>query len=76
VGQQDVEDIFRNIDLNHTGTINYSVFLAATVDKTKALTRQNLLFAFHHYDVNNQGFITEDSLTEVFHREGKKLSKE
>jgi Ca2+-binding EF-hand superfamily protein len=35
-----------------------------------------LWFAFHHFDVTNSGFITEDSLIEVFHREGKKLSRE
>lgn len=36
--QEDLDNIFRNIDLNHDGEINYSEFLAATVDKKKALT--------------------------------------
>lgn len=42
----------------------------------KALTMQNLWFAFHHFDVKNQGFITEEGLNEVFHREGKKFTNE
>lgn len=32
---------------------------------------QNLQFAFHHFDVDNSGYITENDLQEVFHREGK-----
>jgi calcium-dependent protein kinase len=56
--------------------INYSEFLAATVDRKKALTMQNLWFAFHHFDVDNSGFITEAGLTEVFHREGRPMSTE
>ena len=62
--------------MNGDGKINYSVFLAATVDKHQALTIQNLWFVFHHFDVENSGFITEEGLVEVFHREGKKYSRE
>jgi Ca2+-binding EF-hand superfamily protein len=29
----DLENIFKSIDFHHSGTINYSEFLAATVDK-------------------------------------------
>ena len=68
---EDVEKIFRSLDSNGDGLINYSEFLAATVDRKKALTMQNLQFAFHHFDVDGQGYITEQDLAEVFHREGK-----
>ncbi len=67
----DVERIFRSLDGNGDGLINYSEFLAATVDRKKALTMQNLQFAFHHFDADGCGYITEKDLTEVFHREGK-----
>ena len=46
------------------------------MEKQKVLTLNNLWFAFHHFDVDNSGFITEEGLTEVFQREGKKFSKE
>ena len=46
------------------------------MDKHKTLTISNLMFAFHHFDVDNCGYITEHSLSEVFHREGKKVSKQ
>mmetsp|Transcript_14429 Transcript_14429/g.14044 ORF Transcript_14429/g.14044 Transcript_14429/m.14044 type:complete len:289 (-) Transcript_14429:47-913(-) len=72
----EIEEAFKSLDLNHKGYINYSIFLAATVEKQKVLTMNNLWFAFHHFDVSNSGFITEEGLEEVFHREGKKISKE
>lgn len=71
MNSDDVEKIFKSLDTNGDGLINYSEFLAATVDKKKALAVQNLQFAFHHFDVDGSGFITEQDLTEVFHREGK-----
>jgi calcium-dependent protein kinase len=71
-----LDDIFRSIDFNKDGQINYTEFLAATVDKKKALTLQNLTFAFHHFDVDNSGYITESGLVEVFHREGRHMTQE
>lgn len=38
-----------------------------------ALQKANLEFAFHHFDVNNSGYITSDNLAECFRREGKSL---
>ena len=59
IKQEDVAKIFNMIDFDHKGVINYSEFLAATMDKQKAVSMQNLMFAFHHFDVDNSGFITE-----------------
>ena len=56
---EDVSSIFNQIDYDHDGVINYSEFIAATMDKQKALTMQNLMFAFHHFDVDGSGYITE-----------------
>ena len=41
-----------------------------------ALQKANLEFAFHHFDVNNSGYITSDNLEECFRREGKHLTEE
>jgi calcium-dependent protein kinase len=76
ITNENLEEIFKNLDLDKDGKINYSEFLAATFDRKKALTMQNLQFAFHHFDVENSGFITEGSLTEVFHREGRKMTQQ
>ena len=55
VPDDDLEQIFQNIDLNHDGEINYTEFLAVTVDRKKAMTESNMHFAFHHFDVDNTG---------------------
>ena len=68
--------MFDNIDLNHDGEINYTEFLAVTIDRRKAMTENNLLFAFHHFDTDNSGFITCENLEECFRREGKHLTHE
>ena len=62
INAEDVERIFRSLDTNGDGLINYSEFLAATVDRKQALSMQNLQFAFHHFDVDNSGYITEQDL--------------
>ncbi len=42
INADDVDKIFSTLDTNGDGLINYSEFLAATVDRKKALTMQNL----------------------------------
>jgi len=63
-----IDQIFKRLDFNKDGTINYSEFLTATVDKKRTLTTANLQFAFHHFDTDNEGFITRHDLKEVFKR--------
>ena len=76
MSEEEVNQLFKRIDFNHDGEINYTEFLAVTVDRRKAITENNLLFAFHHFDINNTGFITESALEECFRREGKHLAHE
>jgi calcium-dependent protein kinase len=71
-----LEKLIKKLDFNHNGLINYSEFLAATVDKKIALRNANLQFAFNYYDIDGKGFITKDDLKEVFKRQGKRLSEE
>lgn len=69
----ELDQIFHNIDLNHDGEINYTEFLAVTVDRKKAMTENNMVFAFHHFDIDNSGVITFENLKECFKREGRHL---
>ncbi len=48
--------------------------MAAAVDRRQALSESNLLFAFHHYDIENKGYITKEGLESAFAREGKHFS--
>lgn len=76
MNNEELNQLFYNIDFNHDGELNYSEFLAATVNKEKAVSDNNLKLAFHHFDVDNSGFITDENLVEAFRREGKKISIE
>ena len=38
------------------------------------LTKANLRFAFHHFDTDNEGYITKNDLKEVFKRSGQRLT--
>ena len=68
IPETELNDIFAKLDFNDDGHIDYSEFLAATINKDKANTIDNLKFAFHHFDVDNSGFITSENLQEVFRR--------
>lgn len=76
ISQQELDQIFDNIDLNHDGEINYTEFLAVTVDRQRAMTENNMRFAFHHFDVDDTGTITIENLKECFKREGRQFSDE
>ena len=69
--EADLNTIFEKIDFNNDNEINYSEFLAATMNKEKVVSESNLKFAFHHFDVDNSGFITAENLQEAFKRQGR-----
>lgn len=71
----DKDRLQSELDKFHSGKINYSDFLTTAIDKRKTLTLHNLQFAFHHFDTENSGYITKESLTEVFHREGRPMKE-
>ena len=64
--EEELNQIFYKVDFNEDGQVNYSEFLAATINKEKAVSVSNLEFAFHHFDTDNSGVITTDNLKEVF----------
>ena len=73
--EAELDEIFRKIDFNQDNEINYSEFLAACLNKDKVVTVSKHEFAFHHFDVDNSGFITAQNLMEVFKRQGQTLTE-
>jgi calcium-dependent protein kinase len=69
-----IEELKKCMDFDKDGKIKYTEFLVATINKNEALTDANVKFAFHHFDTDNNGYITVDNLVEAFNREGKGLS--
>ena len=64
--EQDVEQIYRNIDMDNNGYIEYEEFVRAAVSKEKFLNENVLRFAFRYFDKDGSGEITFDEIEAVF----------
>ena len=64
--EQDVEEIYKNIDMDNNGYIEYEEFVRAAVSKEKFLSENVLKYAFKYFDKDNSGEITFDEIEEVF----------
>jgi calcium-dependent protein kinase len=57
-----VDGILAQIDTDCNGYIDYSEFIAATIDLRKALTHANLEAAFRAFDHDRNGTISSDEI--------------
>lgn len=55
---QYVEFLFQSVDLDGTGTIKYTEFLAATIESTGLVTEERVAEAFDRLDSDDSGFIS------------------
>jgi len=60
-----MEHLFREMDLDGTGEIKYTEFLAASIESTGLITEERLAEAFDRLDGNDSGFITVDNLRAI-----------
>merc|ERR1712217_144538 len=47
------------------GRVNYTAWLSATIEPSKTATEHALREAFHYFDVDNDGFVSEHDLKEI-----------
>lgn len=74
--EEDVKKIIKRINgedisSNNAPIINYSDFLAATLDIKKYFDEQKLWNIFKYFDVSNNDYITVDDLKEIMRRTGR-----
>lgn len=62
---EDVRRLFDAVDTDHSGMIDYSEFLAATLDQRTILTRQKCWEAFSVFDLDGDGKISHAELREM-----------
>eukprot|EP00357_Protocruzia_adherens_P006319 CAMPEP_0114990346 /NCGR_PEP_ID=MMETSP0216-20121206/10739_1 /TAXON_ID=223996 /ORGANISM="Protocruzia adherens, Strain Boccale" /LENGTH=483 /DNA_ID=CAMNT_0002353499 /DNA_START=1089 /DNA_END=2540 /DNA_ORIENTATION=- len=74
LAQDEIHKIIEKVDYQGNGKINYTEFIAATVNARNDFTEEQLYSAFKHYDVDNTDFITETNIKEAFNRAGRKIS--
>ena len=62
VPEKDKDLMFKDMDTDGNGTIEYSEFVAATMKFTKEKQRTHLRKAFDSFDLNGDGFIDRDEI--------------
>ena len=61
-----INKLIYKADFGHRQEINYTKFLAATVDWTKEMSRERLLEAFRIFDIDQNGKISAEELQVIF----------
>jgi len=68
---QEIASIIRNADVKRDGHINYTEFIAATLDFRGALDDEAMQNAFQLFDIDNSGSITSADLKEAMASSGR-----
>jgi calcium-dependent protein kinase len=65
MSEEDCADMFDAIDLDGTGRIRYTEFLAATIEARGAISEERLAEAFDRIDSDDSGFISPANLRQI-----------
>lgn len=65
----DLDSIIQEMDSDGSGVIDYSEFLSATLDRKQYLQEENVWAAFRAFDLNGDGKISKEELSEVLRDE-------
>jgi len=68
--------MFKEIDTDGNGTIDYSEFLMATMNETQLLSQEKLKAAFKMFDKDGSGTISKDEIKEAMGQLDEKLVEE
>ena len=72
ISDEEINHLFKIMDQNFKGAIDYTEFLMAGVNREQLLSEGNLTKAFNYFDINNSGFIENEDLYNCLLRNGKK----
>eukprot|EP00927_Polykrikos_kofoidii_P063372 TRINITY_DN58190_c0_g1_i1.p1 TRINITY_DN58190_c0_g1~~TRINITY_DN58190_c0_g1_i1.p1 ORF type:complete len:579 (+),score=66.05 TRINITY_DN58190_c0_g1_i1:58-1794(+) len=61
----DLRAIFKVVDTNASGSLDYTEFVAAALEEKKLITRDVCWSAFRVFDLDGDGFITREELAKV-----------
>ena len=67
--EEDIYYLFKSIDVDKNGRIDYTEFIAATISKKRHLNQERLFEAFCMLDRDNNGKITKEELMQVLRTE-------
>ncbi|CAE7372616.1 CPK3, partial [Symbiodinium necroappetens] len=69
-----IETLVDSLDMDHSGNVDYSEFIAGCLDAHMGLIESALFHAFHVFDVNNDGVISLSELRSILNSNGEALS--
>jgi calcium-dependent protein kinase len=69
-----IEELFKSIDTDNSGNIEYTEFISASIEKSVYLNEEKLKDAFKLFDADNSGKISRAEIEKVLHMD--KQSKE
>ena len=64
--EKDVDEIYKNLDMDNNGYIGYEEFVRAAVSKEYFVKDSVLRFAFRYFDKDDSGEITFDEIEDLF----------
>lgn len=74
VPAKEIDRIIKEIDYKGNKQINYSEFIAATLQTKKTLNDARLKVLFKEFDVDNTGYITKENMIEAFEKFDREIS--
>lgn len=66
--------MIKELDYNGDGQINYSEFLAATIDTKMLITKEKLKRVFSVFDTESKGAFSAENMRFAFEKLGMKVS--
>ena len=66
--------MIKQIDTAKNGKINYSEFLAATINVQSFMTEERLWMIFKRFDVDNTDYISKQNIGDAMKKLGKQIS--
>ena len=63
--EQEAEHIFKTVDFDNNGSIEFTEWCTATMDKRKMLSKERLRAAFNIFDQNGNGQISFDEVKKL-----------
>jgi calcium-dependent protein kinase len=65
INEEEVDKMFKEIDIDGNGTIDYTEFVMGTLEEKTVLTNDKLMQAFRMFDKDGNGTISHDEIKEV-----------
>ena len=70
--RKEIDEIFKKLDSDNNGFIEYEEFVRASIDKEILVTDEILKFAFNFFDKDRDGQITAEEIKNTFAKSFKK----